>query len=173
MAIPRAMSLMMCAQRLWRRVRPWTESSKATQHQAAARLSDWAATAFTEDGDDLVIAMEVRTYLTVVFRYAGKDTFQDGFRRALTDVLEDLVVGPELRESELAAAVPICLRSLRDAPRREALRTAEFMCGVERSHHDDLRTVQLNLNKPHGLPPHDVPVKAVRDLFGRPPRRPA
>jgi hypothetical protein len=61
---------------------------------------------------------------------------------------------------------------LADATLREALRTVEFMCGVELMYHSELRRVQRNLNEfPHPLPPDFVPEATVRRLFEVLPRR--
>ena len=165
---------MMCSQGMWRLVRSWSQHVKPSQRQAPACLSDWAATTFADEGETLVLALEVQTYLTVVFPYADGEVFQDRFSQALAEALEDLGVDRTLLAEEVSSAGPVCLSRLNDPQLREALKAAQYICGVERLYHDDLRTVQRNLNDfPHNLPPDYVPAAAVRRLFSRPPLRPA
>ena len=122
----------------------------------------------------LVLALEVQTYLTVVFSYGNSEVFQKRFSRALTAALEDLGVDRTLLAEEMSSTGPVCLSRLKDPQLREALKAAQYTCGVERLYHDDLRTVQRNLNDfPHNLPPDYVPAVAVRRLFRQPPLRPA
>ena len=157
---------MMCSQHMWRRVKSWSQPIKPRQRPAAARLGDWAATTFTENGDDLVIAMEVQTYLTVVFPFGERAVFDGGFSRALSGALEDLGVMPDASAIELSAAPPVCRYRIHDPRIREALDFAEFTCAVERGYGHDLRTAQRHLNDlPHNLPPDYVAAKAVRRLF--------
>jgi hypothetical protein len=159
---------------MWRLVKGWGPRSEGGRRLGPARLSDWAATTLKEGGETLVIALEVQTYLTVVFPYAEGDVFQERFSQALTDSLGAVGVEPDLILEEVSSAGPVSLSLLKDAQLREALSTTEFMCGIERSYHDDLRIVQRNLNLfPHDLKPDYVPAEAVRRLFGRPPLRPA
>jgi hypothetical protein len=167
----------MCAQKLWRLVKPWTaplsERSESNvpalseRSESNGRLTDWAATIFTENGDSLVIAMEVQTYLTLVFPYGEGEVFEDGFVAGLVSALHDLGVADHFVADELvAAAGPLCLSRLTDPKLRVALKTAQFTCGIERAYHDDRRVVQRNLNDlPHDLPPDHVPAIAVRRLF--------
>ena len=160
----------MCAQKLWSLVTPW-KAPLSERSESNGRLTDWGATIFTENGDSIVIAMEVQTYLTLVFPYAEGEVFADGFVAALVSALQDLGVAHHLVVDELeSAAGPLCLSRLTDPKLREALKTAQFTCGIERAYHDDLRAVQRNLNDlPHDLPPDHVPATAVRRLFsGRP-----
>jgi hypothetical protein len=158
---------------MWRLVKPWKGSDEPLQ-QAPARLSDWGAMTYTEDGETLVVALEVQTYLTVVFEYTEGEVFQQRFSSALAAALDDLGVEPSSVRDEVSAAGPVCLSRLTDARLREALKMAAYICGVERLDHDDLRIVQKNLNNfPHDLPPDHVPLKAVRHLFSRPASRPA
>jgi hypothetical protein len=164
----------MCAQGMWRLVKAWRQPTEQALHRSPARLSNWAATRFTDEGETLVLALEVQTYLTVVFPYGDGELFQERFSRALTASLEDLGVDRTLLAEEVSSMGPVCLSRLKDPQLREALEAAQFPCGVERLYHDDLRKVQRNLNDfPHNLPPDYVPAVAVRRLFGRPPLTPA
>ena len=164
----------MCAQKLWSLVKPW-KLALSERSEANGRLTDWAATIFTENGDSLVIAMEIKTYLTLIFPYGEGEVFEDGFVTGLVSALRDLGIADKVVADELvAAAGPLCLSRLTDPKLREALKTAHFTCGIERAYHDDLRRVQRNLNDfPHPLPPDHVPAIAVRRLFSQPPLRPA
>ena len=113
----------------------------------------------------------MQTYLTLVFPYGEGEVFEDGFVAGLVSALRDLGIADQLVADELvAAAGPLCLSRLTDPKLREALKTAQYMCGIEREYHDDLRAVQRNLNDlPHDLPPDHVPAIAVRRLFSVPP----
>jgi hypothetical protein len=158
---------------MWRLVKSWS-SPVVPPHRAPARLSDWGAMTFSDDGETLVVALEVQTYLTVVFPYVDGEAFQERFSTALAAALEDLGVEATVVREEVSAAGPVCLSRLTDARLREALKMAAYICGIERMDHDDLRVVQKNLNDfPHDLPPDHVPAVALRRLFGRPPARSA
>ena len=54
---------MMCSQGLWRLVRTWNQPTEQVQPHAPAHLTDWAAATLKDDGDTLVLALEVQTYL--------------------------------------------------------------------------------------------------------------
>jgi hypothetical protein len=173
-AIPAGMPNIMCSQSMWRLVKGWSQPTRLPPRPATARLGAWAAAICKDADDTLVIALEVQTYLTLVFPYGDGGMIHDRFSVALRAALEDLGVDRTLVTEELGSTGPLCFSYLKDGPLREALRLVAFTCGIERLYHDDLRRVQRNLNDlPHDLAPDYVPICAVRRLFRQPPLRPA
>ena len=128
-------------------------------------LGSWAAKAVTIDGRDLVLAVNERTYLTLVFPLEP-DAFRENFAHALLEALEDCGVPPHVARAESAAIAFEPLASMARGALPKALATVEFFCGIELEYHTDLRTVQLNLNEfPHADIEHHVPRLAVKHLF--------
>jgi hypothetical protein len=166
------MARIMCTQRLWQRLgrtgRPPSEVAEPTIHGVA--LGSWAAKVCRIDRRDLVIALNERTYLTVVFPLAPRRDFRANFAGALSDVLRDLVLPPEAVRSESAALEFHPLARLTNRSMTGTLNDLEFHCGIELSYHDDLRTVQWNLNQiPHAHRDPCVPLDATKRLFEGPP----
>ena len=89
----RAMASIMCAQALWRAVRPpkWRGAAERGDEPVfqGVQFGPWAATLARFDGHDLVIAMDAATYLTLVFRFQAPTKFRSNFVAALRDALED------------------------------------------------------------------------------------
>ena len=162
----------MCTQRLWQRLghagRPPIQVPEPAIH--GATLGSWAARVSRFDRRDLVIALNERTYLTVVFPLAPRGAFRSNFASAVANVLRDLRLPEEIVRSESAAAEFVPLARLTNRSMTGTLNDLEFHCGIELSYHDDLRRVQLNLNEiPHVHRDPCVPVDAVRRLFDAPP----
>jgi len=158
----------MCTQKLWRRLgymgRPPSEISEPVLHGVS--LGSWAAKVFRYYRRDLVIALNERTYLTVVFPLAPRVRFRSNFAAALADVLEDLGVSALIVRTESAAVEFEPLARLTNRSMTGTLNDLEFHCGLELEYHDDLRTVQRNLNDiPHANRNPCVPVDAVGQLF--------
>ena len=159
------MVTIMCAQRLWRTARLWSPTSPSSTVEDR-RLIGWAATVSVEDGQELVLALEVQTYLTVVFPLGPESSFRAGFTRALAEALEDCGVADDAIALEVQAARSVTFSRLKDGAVREALNRAKEICSIELSYHSDLRVVQRNLNEfPHPLPPDYVPRIALKRLF--------
>jgi hypothetical protein len=157
----------MCAQRLWRVVRLCKPPSESARAVAGSRLGPWAATLSKEDEPASALAIDVGTYLTVAFRFGTDVPFHEAFGGAVDAALEDLGVSVTQRRIEIAAVRGLPLTRLVDATLREALRTVDFVYGIELTYHEAQRDVQRRLNDfPHPLPPDFVPEAAVRRLFG-------
>ena len=162
------MARIMCTQRLWQRLghagRPPSHVSEPLIHGVS--LGSWAAKVFRIDRRDLVIALNERTYLTVVFPLAPRREFRANFTSAVGDVLEDLRLPEEIVRSESAAVEFEPLARLTNRSMTGTLNDLEFHCGIELAYHDDLRKVQLNLNEiPHANRDPCVPIDAVSRLF--------
>jgi hypothetical protein len=162
------MARIMCTQRLWQRLgwagRPPLEVPEPTIHGVV--LGSWAAKVCRIDRRDLVIALNERTYLTVVFPLAPRREFRANFAGALSDVLKDLRFHPDIVRSESAAMEFHLLARLTNRSMTGTLNDLEFHCGIELSYHDDLRTVQWNLNQiPHAHREPCVPIDATKRLF--------
>jgi hypothetical protein len=118
-----------------------------------------------------VLAIDVRTYLTIAFPLGDASWFHDAFAGALDAALQDLAIPLDRIATEVAAVRRLSLGRLVDASLRDALNTVDFLCGNELAYHTDLRVVQRNLNEfPHPLAPDYVPKAAIRRLFGVPGR---
>jgi len=129
-------------------------------------LGPWAAKVFKETGRELVLALEQRTYLTLLFPFTESSQFRLDFASALTSGLLDLGIPGTIARTEAAAIEfePLC--RLTDADFRERLDDVEFFCGIEFPYHDDLRVIQRNLNDiPHPNRDPCTPVDGVRRLF--------
>ena len=129
-------------------------------------LGSWAASVSRFGRRDLVIALNERTYLTVVFPLAPRREFRSSFEKAVAEALEDLRLPEETVRLESAAVQFEPFARLMNRSMSGTLNDLEFHCGIELCYHDDLRRVQLNLNEiPHAKRDPCVPIDAVRRLF--------
>ena len=162
------MASIMCSGKLWRQLgnagRPRSEIRE--HRMAGVLLGPWAAKVFTDSGRDLVLAIDTRTYLTLLLPFERLPDFNRGFADALAAALGDAGVSRAIVRTECAAVEFEPLTPLRNRQLTCALNDIEFSCGIEFAYHDDLRTVQRNLNLipyPH-LDPCE-PVAVIRRLF--------
>jgi len=162
------MARIMCTQKLWRRLgypgRPPSEIEEPLLHSAS--LGSWAAKVFRYDRKDLVIGLNERTYLTVLFPLAPRAQFRSNFAAALADALGDFGLPTVIVRAESAAVEFEPLTRLTNRSMSGTLNDLEFHCGIELEYHKDLRTVQRNLNEiPHVNRDPCVPVDAVTQLL--------
>jgi len=162
------MALIMCTQKLLtalgKRGRPLGEAVEP--QLLGVRLGSWAATACRFGRRDLVIALEQRTYLTLVFPLAPRTRFRAHFADALAALLADLGMPEDVVHAERSAIDVEPLSRLADRTLLGSLHDVEFVCGIELSYHDDLRRVQRNLNEfPHPGRDVCVPLEAVARMF--------
>ena len=129
-------------------------------------LGPWWAMVFACDGRELVIALDQRTYLTVVFPFAPGKQFRVNLSQALRLVLGDLRLPEPVVRAESAAVEFGSLGRLNDRTVIDVLNDVQFFAELELSYHDDLRIVQWNLNQvPHPNRDPCVPIDAVRRLY--------
>jgi hypothetical protein len=129
-------------------------------------LGSWAAKVFRYDRTDLVIGLNERTYLTVVFPLAPPTQFRSNFAIAVANALEDFGLPVTTIRGESAAVEFEPLTRLTNRSMIGTLNDLEFHCGIELEYHQDLRRVQRNLNDlPHATRDPCVPVDAVRQLL--------
>src|SRR5437762_10419082 len=162
------MAFIMCSGKLWRQLNSveGARSASASDHMPDVNLGSWAAKVFTEEGQDLVLALETRTYLTLLFRFSPGSQFRANFAAALVHALQDARIPLEVARRESAAIDVAPLLPLRNRQLTESLNDIEFFCGIEFAYHDDLRTVQRNLNEiPHPNRDVCVPKEAIKRLF--------
>jgi hypothetical protein len=162
------MAQIMCTQKLWRRLgyagRPPLDIQAPTLHNAC--LGSWAAKVFRYYRKDLVIGLNERTYLTVVFPLAPRAQFRFNFAAAVADALADLGLPMPVIRAESVAVEFEPLTRLTSRSMAGTLNDLEFHCGIELEYHEDLRRVQRNLNDiPHVNRDPCVPVDAVARLF--------
>lgn len=158
----------MCSQKLWRALRqpgrPPATVDEPLLHGVS--LGSWAAKVFRADRRDLVLALNERTYLTVVFPLAPRRDFRANFSEAVRMVMEDLGIPERSRFLESSAVEVEPLARLTHRSMAGTLNDLQFHCGIELEYHVDLRTVQLNLNDiPHVNRDPCVPKDAVAHLF--------
>ena len=129
-------------------------------------LGPWAAKVFTDQGRELILGVETRTYLTLLFPLPPAAQFQLRFAEALASAFADAGVPRVSARAECAAVEFEPLVPLRNRQLTSVLNDIEFFCGIEFAYHDDLRTVQRNLNLipyPH-LDPCE-PIAVIKRLF--------
>jgi hypothetical protein len=134
---------------------------------AGVRLRSWGAITLTDDDRRrVVLAVEQRTQLVVVFPLEPIGEFRHRFAGALRTILEELDVAATAVQAEARAIFSLPLARLGDPTLRSTLSTLRYMCELEFPYHDDLAVIQSNLNDfPHPPPPY-VPKHAVARLFG-------
>jgi hypothetical protein len=162
------MARIMCTQKLWKRLGHVgrAPSQVAAPQISGVSLGPWAAKVFRYNRRDLVIALDERTYLTVVFPLARRSEFRSSLANAVANALADLGVAKTVARSESAAIEFEPLARLTNRSMAGSLNDLEFHCGIELEYHDDLRRVQRNLNDiPHVNREPCVPVDAVTQLF--------
>jgi len=169
------MASIMCTQNLWRAL---LDKEERRSSRPSARVEEpifqnvlfgpWAATLARFDGHDLVIAVDVATYLTVVFRLGRRERLRRDFSNALSAALEDLGAPPRTIAIETTVVEAMPIVRLTDTTVQRTLREVHFFCDLELRYHDDLRRVQRNLNElPHAGRDPGVPAEAVAVLVGR------
>lgn len=163
------MARILCTQRLWKGLRqPGRPPATVDEPTVAdARLGSWAAKVARFDRRDLVVAVNARSYLTVVFPLRPTAAFRSHFAGAVRAALEDLGVMEQWIFVECSAVEVAPLARHADRSLLGTLNDLEFHCRVELGYDDDLRRVQRRLNEiPHAnLKPHYVPISATRALF--------
>jgi hypothetical protein len=162
------MAQVMCTQTLWRRLAKQgrTSLSVVDGPMPGVALGPWAARLFKDAGRELVLVIEQRTHLTLLFPLAPTPQFQLNLAQALSSGLLDLGVPPALARMECAAIELARLTRLQDPVLRERLDHVHYICGIEFAYHTDLRIIQRNLNDlPHPDIDPCVPIEAVRCLF--------
>ena len=129
-------------------------------------LGSWVAKVFRDRERNLVIALNERTYLTVVFEFVPRERFAAELAIAMSNALRDLGIPERIARAEAAAAELMPLARLDRGEIADVLDDVQFFCEMELDYHTDLRVVQRNLNDvPHPNRDPCVPLAAVRELF--------
>lgn len=100
-----------------------------------ASLGSWAAKVFRRYRTDLVIGLNERTYLTVVFPLAPRAQFRVNFATAVANALEDLDLPKPIVRAESAAVEFEPLTRLTNRSMIGTLNDLEFHCGIELEYH--------------------------------------
>lgn len=162
------MAYIMCSGKLWRQLGYAGRSTRRLPDHIVpgVALGSWAAKMFTDQGRELVLALETRTCLTLLFPLAPDAQFRSNFASALTDALHDAGVAPAVVRMESAALEFAPLVFLRNSALTESLNHVLYFCELEFFYHEDLRIIQRNLNR---LPRPNLdpcePISAVKALF--------
>jgi hypothetical protein len=129
-------------------------------------LGSWVAKVFRDRERHLVVALNERTYLTVVFPFVPREQFSAEFAGAMSNALRDLGIPERIVRAEAAAAELMPLARLEPGELADVLDDVQFFCEMELDYHSDLRVVQRHLNDvPHPNRDPCVPLAAVRELF--------
>ena len=129
-------------------------------------LGSWVAKMFRDGDRDLVIALNERTYLTIVFSLVPRERFSTELASAMSKALRDLGISERIVRAEAAAVELMPLGRLERGELADVLDDVQSFCEMELDYHTDLRVVQRNLNDvPHPNRDPCVPLAAVRELF--------
>jgi hypothetical protein len=162
------MACIMCSNKLWRQLghRGRSRSPLPEHSMPGVFLGSWAAKLFTDAGRDLVLALDTRTCLTLLFPFAPEAQFRSNFASALTNALHDARIAPAIVRTESIAVEFAPLVPLRNRGLTDSLNHVLSFCDIEFCYHQDLRTIQRNLNDlPHPNRDPCVPIEAIRRLF--------
>lgn len=145
------MARIMCTQKLWRALGHSGQPPRvADSHAVNTLLGSWALKLIHYNRKGLVLALNERTYLTLVFPAAPRVGFRQRFAGALRAALTDLGVAPSTAEHEAMVLDFLPLARLTDRSMSGSLNDLEFLSFCELDYLSDLRHVQLNLNEvPH------------------------
>ena len=162
------MARIMCAQKLWKALGNAGQPPRVPEAQTVGTLlGSWALKLIHYNRKGLVLALNERTYLTLVFPAAPRAGFRERFAAALTAALVDLGVAPGIAEQEAMVLDFLPLARLTNRSLTGSLNDLEFLSFCELDYLSDLRKVQLNLNEvPHVKRDPSCPIDAVRQLFG-------
>jgi len=169
------MARIMCTQKLWRALGQPGQPPRILEEPRlhGAVLGTWAAKLFHHHRRGLVIALNERTYLTLVFPIAPRVRFRATFATSLGWALEDLGVSASAAEQEAAVIDFLPMARLTNRSMTGSLNDLEFLCCVELDYTTDLRRVQRNLNDvPHVNREPCVPTEAVARVFAAEEKRP-
>jgi hypothetical protein len=161
------MACIMCTQKLWKALGNAGQPPRvADAHSPDTVLGSWALKLFHYNRKGFVLALNERTYLTLVFEAAPHRRFRERFAAALTAVLEDLGVPEGVAEHEAMVLDFLPLARLTSRTLAGSLNQLEFLTFCELDYISDLRTVQLNLNDvPHVKREPPCPIDAVAQVF--------
>jgi hypothetical protein len=161
------MAVIRCKGNLWRRLGGKRKIGPAsTASIPGVMLGSWVAKAFECDGHDLILAVNERTYLTVLFPFVPRERLCSEMAAAVANALRDLGIAESIAGAESAAVEFMPLARLEGGELGAVLEDVQFECEIELTYHTDLRVVQRNLNDfPHPNRNPCVPLEAVRQLF--------
>jgi len=161
------MAVIRCKGKLWQRL----GRARGSPHSKEASvpgvmLGSWVAKVFRDRERYLVVALNERTYLTIVFALVPREHFCAEFASTLTHALRDLGIPERIARAEAAAVELMPLGPLDRGELADVLDDVQFFCEMELDYHADLRVVQRHLNDvPHPNRNPCVPLAAVRELF--------
>ncbi len=169
------MVTVMCSSALYRALGERRAPEGKASPERPVRLGDWAAILVDKT---VVVAIEERTCLTLVFQIRPLVGFRDRFAAALRRGLQDRRVAPEAIELECRAVHEAVLVRRRHPALVDALEFAEFEAGAHVDGGQEEGSVQDMLNEyPYSGCPASCPKDAVTMLFagraGAGPQQPA
>ena len=163
------MARILCPANIWRALggAGLPPARGRTTSVPGAVLGSWSLNSLPSELGELVIALNHRTHLTLVFRLQPIEGFRARFGHALECALESLGISQQSIVLELAALDTASLVRNSNRVVTRSLHYIRDFCEIELSYHDDLHTIMMNLNDlPHpNRAPDYVPGIAVRSLF--------
>jgi hypothetical protein len=157
------MATVMCCPALFRALAERREPEGKASLQALPRLGDWAGILVDKT---LVVAIEERTCLTLVFRLRPIAGFRDRFAAALRLGLQDRRVAEAAIEVECRAVRDAVFVRRRHPALAEALEFPKLEAGAHAGGGQEEASVQDMLNEyPYGECPASWPKEAVTMLF--------
>jgi len=163
------MARIMCTQKLWRALGEAGQPPVDVGEPGTlgAVLGNWATKLFHYDRRGLVLALNERTYLTLVFPLAPRAEFRAHFALALSWALHDLDVPTTAIEQESVVLDFLPLARLTNRSMAGSLNDLEFLAHCELDYTKNLRRVQRNLNEvPHVKREPSCAIEAVAQVFG-------
>ena len=143
---------------------PWTAASRRPRSSGPKRLGSWAASLADESN---VVAINERTYLTLVVCLHPVESFRERFVDSLRAALLDLGVPGDAVEAECVALRQAPFVRLRNPELAESLGFAEIEAGAHVGEGQDALSVQDMLNTyPYAGCGASCPAEAVSLLFG-------
>lgn len=160
----------MCAPALWRALghtgQPPRAESQPVVHDAD--LGPWAVKLFRYEGLSLVLAVDERTLLALVFPVPPAASFRQAFATALDAALTDLGVAMDRIARELFVIDLLPYTRLEKGRLAGPIEKLDFLCRCELDYLDDTRVVQRNLNEvPHADRNPCTAEAAVARLFSQ------
>ena len=161
------MAVIRCKGKLWQRLGASRDNETARASPfPGVLLGSWGAKLLRDRERYLVVAVNERTCLTVVFPFVSRQRFSADLSSTAAIALGDLGIAEAVVRAETAAIEFMPPVRLGAAELADVLDDVQFMCEIELCYHGDLRIVQRNLNDfPHPNRHPCVPLEAVHELL--------
>jgi uncharacterized protein DUF6933 len=157
-----------CTRLLWGRLGPARVARARVPDRIfdGVALGSWTASMFRCGHRDVVIALDERTYATVLFALMPRRRFRANFALALGELLEDVHLPASVVAQECAALQFAPVARLDPGAPCDTLGHAQRLCELELFDGRDLRDVQLRVNAyPYIAGPASCAREALAEVF--------